>query len=84
MAYYPEPCDSYFVESHGGHGRFYRDTFEEGKWQKQEDIGRGLSRLASDDYRNDIVHHMAKMEVKSLTEFDISMMLIVRVGCNPP
>lgn len=81
MAYYSESGD-YFVENHDGHGRYYRGSLEEEKQQTQGNIGKGLSRLASDEYRIDIVHHMAKMEVKSLVESHSCILLIIQVVCN--
>lgn len=70
MAYCSEPCGSYFVETHDDLGQVHGHGLEGQKMshrQKQEDIARDLSQLVSEEYRDDIVKHMAKMEVKSLT-----------------
>ena len=54
MAYYKQPCDSYFVESHDDHV----------KRQTQLAIAEDLSQLAIYEYGDCIQQHMEDMEVK--------------------
>ena len=67
MAYYVQPCDSYFVESHESQERIIRDGVRERerlrKQHTQAAIAEELSLLASDEYRDDILQHMERMEV---------------------
>ena len=67
MAYYAQPCDSYFVESHESQERIIRDGIRERerlrKHHTQAAIAEELSLLASDEYRDDILQHMERMEV---------------------
>lgn len=68
MAYYQQPCDSYFVESHGE--RRFREEMKErqmrAKLQQQHASAEGLSQLASREYREDVLQHMELMEVTEL------------------
>lgn len=68
MAYYvQQPCDSYFVESHEAQERLKRDGIRERERQKKQQmqaaIAEDLSFLTSDEYREDILEHMEKMQV---------------------
>ena len=67
MAYYPQQCDSYFVESHDDRERRFRDEIREqerqAKHQTQVGIAEHLSDLASQEYRHDHLLQMEKMEV---------------------
>lgn len=67
MAYYHQSCDSYFVESQEDHERMFREKYRKGEQQRNRDIQRSiadeLSQLASEEYREDILKHMEKMEV---------------------
>ncbi len=67
MAYYQQPCNSYFAECHEDREREHRDQVRDyerrAKRQTQVAIAEDLSRLASDEYREDILTHMEKMEV---------------------
>ena len=68
MAYYAQPGDSYFVESHENQERAIRGGLRERerlrKQQTQEAIAEELSSLTSDEYRDDILQHMENMEVR--------------------
>ena len=68
MAYYQQPCDSYFVENHDDHEKRLREEMRErenfGKRQTQLAIAEELSQLASYEYRDDVLSHMEHMEVK--------------------
>ena len=70
MACYPQPCDSYFVESHDDRERSLRDEIREherqAKRQVQVAIAEHLSDLASHEYRDDHLRHMEQMEVNRL------------------
>lgn len=70
MAYYRQPCDSYFVENHDDRERRFREEVREherfAKRQKQLAIAEKLSRLASCELREDILEHMEDMEVRRL------------------
>ena len=70
MAYYQQPCDSYFVESHDDRERRYNDEIKErekfAKRHTQLAIAEELSQLASDEYLDDILSHMEDMEVRHL------------------
>ena len=63
-------CDSYFVESHDDRARAFREDMRERerlmKRQTQLAIAEDLSNLTSAEYREDILHHMEKMEVKQI------------------
>lgn len=64
MAYSQQHDDSYFVESDEPH---HRITAQEAARmmarQRQDIIGVELSRLAGDEYLEDIMQHMRQMEV---------------------
>ena len=70
MAYYKQPCDSYFTESHGDHGARLREEVRERdahlKRQTQLAIAEDLSQLAGYEYGDCIQRHMEHMEVKPL------------------
>ena len=70
MAYYPQPCDSYFIESYDERGRFYRDEMRDrerqAKRQKQNAIADQLSSIATQEFREDHLRQMEMLEVKSL------------------
>ena len=70
MAYYPQRCDSYFVEAHDDRERRYRDELREqerlAKRQMQIAIAEQLSDIASQEYRDDHLRQMEKLEVKRL------------------
>lgn len=70
MAYYHQPCDSYFVESHEDRELRFRDEFRErekfAKRQTQLAIAEELSQLASHAYKSAHLQHMVNMEVKAL------------------
>ncbi|KAL8834524.1 MAG: hypothetical protein Q9170_003706 [Blastenia crenularia] len=67
MAYQYRPmCDSYFVESHDDHARAIRDEIRGRetliKKRTQVAIADKLSVLTSDEYGDDILQHMERME----------------------
>ena len=68
MAYYQQPCDSYFVESHDNREKRIRDELRErekhAKIHTQLAIAEELSQLASYEYRDDILLQMENMEVR--------------------
>lgn len=70
MAYYQQPCDSYFVESHDDRETRYRQQMREReshtKRQMQLAIADELSQQASYEYRSQILEHMEMMEVNHL------------------
>jgi len=70
MAYYAQPCDSYFVESHDSQERSVRDGLRESERQKKQQtqaaIAEELSLLTSDEYRDEVQLHMEAMEVNYL------------------
>lgn len=70
MAYYTEPCDSYFVESHDDQARAIRDGIRQREKKKnrqtQAAIADELSLLTSNEFREDILQHMERMEVSHL------------------
>ena len=70
MEYYAQPCDSYFVESHESQERMIRDGIRERERQKKKQtqaaIAEELSLLTSDEYREDVLQHMEKVEVNRL------------------
>ena len=70
MAYYPNRCDSYFVESHEDQEKRFREELRERdrrqKWQTQLAIAEDLSQQTSCEYRDDVLQHMELMEVKRL------------------
>ncbi|KAL9102507.1 MAG: hypothetical protein Q9163_002342 [Psora crenata] len=72
MAYYPQPCDSYFVESHDDRERRFRDDMREqerqAKRQMQVAIAEQLSDLASHEYRDDHIRQMEQMESETLPD----------------
>ena len=67
MAYCPRSYDDYFVESYDDHGKPYRENAKVQEQQKKREIqcaiAEELSQLASEEYRDDILSHMEKMEV---------------------
>ncbi len=82
MAYFHRPCESYFVESHDDHRiRSYESERRERKKQTdlytQNAIASELSQLVSEDYRDDIVQHMEKMEVISPNDYGALLLLIL-------
>ena len=70
MAYYAQPCDSYFVESHNDQERLIRDGIRQRERQKKQQtqaaIAEELSLLTSDEYREDVLQHMEQMEVSDV------------------
>lgn len=73
MEYYRQSCNSYFVESHDDREKRFRDELRErelhAKRETQLAIAEELSELASYEYRDDILEHMGRMEVKRLLMF---------------
>lgn len=71
MAYYVQPCDSYFVESHETSQRITRENARERerlrKQQTQAVIAEELSLLTSEEFREDVRYHMQEMEVSYIT-----------------
>ena len=69
MASHQATCDSYFVESHDDPGRIFRQDAKERerhvKRQTQLFIAEQMSRMASEEYREDVLKHMEKMEVRT-------------------
>ena len=69
MAYYPQQCDSYFVECDGDRGRRYRDLIREEERQAKRSvqvaIAEHLSNVDSNEYRSDHLRAMEKMEVSA-------------------
>lgn len=64
MAYQPQPCDTYFVESHDTYSRRApHDYIKLAGRQKQEAMANELSRQACETYIEDITVHMKHMEV---------------------
>lgn len=84
MAYYSRPCESYFVESHEDHERLFREKcvqeHEHRNREVQFAIAEELSQLASEEYRDDILTHMEKMEVKNLDVHDEAVWLTVHLA----
>ena len=68
MAYYRQPCDSYFVETQDDVERRYRDSVREHQRrvnrQRQMNIAEELSAATSAEYRRDVIAHMEKAEVR--------------------
>lgn len=64
------PCESYFVESHDGCGRQARNEKLEEMRRKQlymqGAMATELSQQTRDEYLDEILSHMEKMEVRSL------------------
>lgn len=87
MAYFHRPCESYFVETHDDHVRSYEAERRERKRQAdlytQSAIATELSQLVSEDYREDIIQHMEKMEVSSLIDSPASPELSLCVDGHP-
>lgn len=87
MAYFHRPCESYFVETHDDHVRSYEAERRERKRQAdlytQSAIATELSQLVSEDYREDIVQHMEKMEVSSFIDYPASPELTSCVDGHP-
>lgn len=87
MAYFHRPCESYFVETHDDHVRSYEAERRERKRQAdlytQSAIATELSQLVSEDYREDIVQHMEKMEVSSFINSPASHELILHTDGHP-
>jgi len=77
MAYYAQPCDSYFVESHEDNARRYRDEWREhdrqAKQHVQIAIAEDLSVGLSSEYRDDVQQHMEKMEVRGLHNVQVKL-----------
>ena len=67
MAYQPQPCDTYFVESQDSYEHHVNQDYIKlvGR-RKQEAMADELSRQACDTYLEDIVDHMRNMEVNCL------------------
>lgn len=67
MAYCPQSYDDYFVESCDDRGRSFRGNVRLEEQQRKREIqfaiAEDLSQLASEEYRDDILSHMEKMEV---------------------
>ena len=64
MAYHPQPCDTFFVESSDGYTqRSSQDYVKLIGQRKQEAMANELSRQACDTYVEDIIAHMKHMEV---------------------
>ena len=85
MAYYKQPCDSYFVESHDDHGLRLREEIRERevhvKRQTQLAIAEDLSQLAIYEYGDCIQQHMEDMEVRRHALIDILLnILTLEVG----
>ncbi|MCJ1271791.1 hypothetical protein MMC22_011696 [Lobaria immixta] len=72
MAHFRPPCESYFVESHDECGRQVRnDRIEQMRKTNlltQGTIASALSQQARDEYLDDILHHMEKMESDTLPD----------------
>jgi hypothetical protein len=68
-----QPCDTYFVEDlDNGIFATQHDARDFKKLiarQRQELMANELSRLAADNYLDDIMNHMRQMEVKRLDFF---------------
>lgn len=61
---FPQPCDSFFQEEASRpYVQVARDQLKLEKRKRQEDMASELSRLTSDEYLEDVVHHMRVMEV---------------------
>lgn len=71
MACYPQPCDSYFVETQEDVERRYRDSIREQQRrvnrQRQLGIAEELSATTSAEYRRDVIEHTEKMEVRNIS-----------------
>ena len=71
MAYYPQQCDSYFVDCDGDRGRRYRDLLREEERQAKRSvqvaIAEHLSNIDSNEYRSDHLRAMEEMEVSSIS-----------------
>lgn len=67
MAFYRQPCESYFVEDHEESQRRIRQIQREQQKivnrQKQQDIADELNRQASSEYGLDILRTMERLEV---------------------
>lgn len=87
MAYFHRPCESYFVETHDDNVRSYEAERRERKRQAdlytQSAIATELSQLVSEDYREDIVQHMEKMEVSGFIDSPTSLELTSCADGNP-
>jgi len=71
---YPESADNgFFVESDGSRfaGMSQRDMLKMAARNKQEVIANELSRLANDEYIEDIMQHMAVMENETLPDANL-------------
>ena len=68
MAYMKPNCDIHFFEPHEEHEKIFRDRYRKGEQQRNREIqaiiAEDLSQLASAEYRDDILKHMEKMEVR--------------------
>lgn len=87
MAYFHRPCESYFVETDDDNFRSYEAERRERKRQAdlytQSAIATELSQLVSEDYREDIVQHMEKMEVSGFINSPASLQLTSCADGNP-
>ena len=77
MAFQRQPCDSYFVESHDNSysQRANQEYLKMVGRRRQQAMADELSRQACDLYMDDIVDHMADMEVNGLG-FPFSLSLL--------
>jgi hypothetical protein len=68
MAYCPQSYDDYFVEPYDNRGKTFREKLRQDEQRRKREIqfsiAEELSQLASEEYRNDILGHMEKMEVR--------------------
>ena len=71
MAYCHQSYDDYFVEPCDDRGRSFRGNVKLEEQQRKREIqfaiAEDLSQLASEEYRDDILIHMEKMEVGRAT-----------------
>ena len=64
MAYYKQPCDSYFVESYDSHKSENAKTLDvRFRQQRQLIIAEELCEIAREEYLEDQLKHMEDMEV---------------------
>lgn len=75
MAYCHPLYDDFFVEPCDDRGRSFRGSArleeQQRKREIQFEIAEELSQLASDEYRDDILMHMEKMEVRQAISHQI-------------
>lgn len=72
-----QPCDTFFVESYGGFPAPGLDPKQHAKLiarERQYAIADELSKIASDELRDDILDHLLEMDV-SLHQFTLSLAL---------